>query len=72
MDTTLTIRLPIELRKALDARKLNSATNISAFCRRAIVRELLRSVVDEESAPESVRRTTTQQPVLLVSKQETK
>lgn len=64
MNTTLTIRIPVETAQVLAERKQNSALNISALVRRAIERELTRPTVDVEPERHS--------PVLFTLRQETR
>ena len=60
----LHIRIPDNLARALEDRRQNADLNVSAFCRRAIERELVRPVVDAE--PE--RRALSPAPVLVAQK----
>jgi post-segregation antitoxin (ccd killing protein) len=64
MDTTLTIRIPVETAQVLAERKQNHALNISAFVRRAIERELARPIADAEPERHA--------PVLFTPKRETR
>jgi hypothetical protein len=59
--TLLSIRVPFELAQALEERRQKTDLNVSAFCRRAIERELARPVFNAE--PE--RRSTSPAPVLI-------
>jgi hypothetical protein len=67
MGTLITFRIPDSLARALAERKQKASINVSAFCRRAIERELQRPVIDV--GPE---RQVTRQPVLFSPKQETR
>ncbi len=53
MNTLVHVRLTPELAKALSDKRKNSFVKISAFCRRAIERELARPVVDEKQEQET-------------------
>jgi len=68
--TFLTIRIPSELAKTLDERRQNDSLNVSAFCRRAIERELARPVFDAEPAPAIERRNTSPVPVLFTPRKQ--
>jgi post-segregation antitoxin (ccd killing protein) len=54
--TILSISVPIEIAQALSNRKELASLNVSAFCSRAIARELSRPVVDAEPAVETASR----------------
>ena len=58
--TLLSIRVPFELAQALEERRKKTDLNVSAFCRRAIERELARPVFDAGPAETQGR-----QPVLI-------
>jgi post-segregation antitoxin (ccd killing protein) len=49
MDTTLSIRIPVEVAQELYRRRDQQALNVSAFVRHAITRELARTIIDSET-----------------------
>jgi hypothetical protein len=50
MDPVLSIRIPIELAQALEDLRIQRSVNVSAFCRRAIERQLAQPIVDDPDA----------------------
>ena len=67
--TLLSIRVPLELAQRLAQRKENNFLNISAFCRRAIERELDRPVLDAEPEPTIARRSASPAVPVLIAPQ---
>ena len=65
MKTTISISVPDSVARALAERKQKGDVNVSAFCARAIERELARTIVDADHIAAGIeRRSSSQEPVL--------